>query len=112
MIKIGTGIPQDIPVSENDLCVLLSNALHACQQRKEKGLSVWIEVSAYEKNGKLYLQFANTCEGDITFYHGVPVTNDPGHGIGVRSICAIVERCGGMYSFSVEGEQFILRIVL
>lgn len=116
LMKIGTGIPQNISVSENDLCVLLSNALenalHACQQRKEKGLSVWIEVSAYEKNGKLYLQFANTCEGDITFYHGVPVTKDPGHGIGVRSICAIVERYGGMYSFSAEGERFTLRVVL
>lgn len=116
LMKIGTGIPQDIPVSENDLCVLLSNALenalHACQQRKEKGLPAWIEVSAYEKNGKLYLQFVNTCDGDITFYHGVPVTNNPGHGIGVRSICAIVERYDGMYSFSAEGELFTLRVAL
>lgn len=116
LMKIGTGIPQNIVVSENDLCVLLSNALenalHACQRRKEKGLSAWIEVSAYEKNGKLYLQFVNTCDGDITFYHGVPVTNNPGHGIGVRSICAIVERYDGMYSFSAEGELFTLRVAL
>lgn len=116
LMKIGTGIPQDIPVSESDLCVLLSNALenalHACQQRKEKGLSVWIEVTAYEKNGKLYLQFVNTCDGNIAFYHDIPVTNNPGHGIGVRSICAIVERYDGMYSFSAEGELFTLRVVL
>lgn len=116
LIRIGAGIPEHIAVAENDLCVLLSNALenalHACQKRKERGLSEGIEVSAYEKNDKLYLQFANPCDGDIAFCAGIPVTNNPGHGVGVRSICAIVERYNGIYSFAVKGGQFILRVVL
>lgn len=113
-IRISAAIPQNIHISESDLCVLLSNALenalHACQRQQEKGISGLIEVSAYEKGGSLFLQFMNTFEGDINFQRGVPVTDHPGHGTGVRSICAIVERYGGIYSFLARGNQFILRV--
>lgn len=113
-ISIKAAIPQNIPISENDWCVLLSNALenalHACQKLKEKGLPGSIDVSAYEKNGKLFLQVANSCEENIPFSHGIPVAVTPGHGIGVRSICTIIERYGGIYSFSAENGLFILRL--
>lgn len=115
-IRIETGISQDVPISESDLCVLLSNALenalHACQKCKDKGLGASIEVSAHEKNKKFFLQLMNSYDGEISFYHGLPVTNNPGHGIGVRSICAVVERYNGIYSFLVKGDKFILRVSL
>ncbi len=114
LIAIRAGISQNIPVLESDLCVLLSNALenalHACQRRKEKGLLGKIEVLAYDKNAKFFLQITNSCDEDITFHNGLPVTNIPGHGIGVQSICAVVNRYNGIYSFSVKNDQFILRV--
>ncbi len=115
-ITIRTGIAQSISISESDLCVLLSNALEnalrACRRRKDKGLSAMIEVDAYQRNGKFFLQAINSCEEDIGFENGLPVTNKPGHGIGVRSICAVVERYNGIYSFSVKDDKFILRVSL
>lgn len=115
-ITIRAGIAQSISISESDLCVLLSNALEnalrACRRRKEKGLSATIEVDAYQRNGKFFLQAINSCQEDITFENGLPVTNKPGHGIGVRSICAVVERYNGIYSFSVKDDKFILRVSL
>lgn len=115
-INIQAAIPQEIPISETDWCVLLSNALenafHACQKLKNKGLSGFIQVSAYENKGKLFLEVLNSCEENIYFSRGIPVTNNPGHGTGVRSICTIVERYGGIYSFSVKNGMFILRISL
>lgn len=115
-ITIRAGISQSISISESDLCVLLSNALEnalrACRRRKERGLSATIEVDAYQRNGKFFLQAINSCEEDITFEHGLPGTNKPGHGIGVRSICAVVERYNGIYSFSVKDDKFILRVSL
>lgn len=112
----GEGIPKNISVSESDLCVLLSNALenalHACQKRREKGAPGKIAVLAYEKKGKLFLQIINSCDEDILFERGLPVTNSRGHGLGVRSICAIVEKYGGIYSFSAKEDNFILRIFL
>lgn len=113
-ITIRAGISQSIPISECDLCVLLSNALenalYACKRRKDRGLSGTVEVLAFEKNRKFFLQMTNSCDADILFDHGIPVTNNPGHGIGVRSICAVVERYNGIYSFSVKDGVFILRV--
>lgn len=115
-ITIRAHIPQLIPVSESDLCVLVSNAmenaLHACQKRNERGLSGTVEVSVSEKNGKLLLQFVNSCDDKVVFDHGIPVADSPGHGLGVRSICAIVERYDGICSFSVKDDRFILRVLL
>lgn len=114
LMQIKARIPQFIPVSETDLCVLVSNALenalYACREQKEKGRAGVIEVSVYEKKGKLFLQIINTCGEDVTFDDGIPITNRSGHGMGVRSICAIVEQYGGIYTFSARDGQFILRI--
>ena len=113
-INIKARISKNIHVTESDLCVLLSNslenALHACQNLKEKGETANIEVSVFEKNNKLFLQFINSCDSDITFVHGIPVTNQPDHGIGVRSICALVDRYEGIYTFDVIENKFVLRI--
>ncbi len=113
-IKITVGLSQDIIISENDLCVLLSNALenalNACVRLKEEGKTAEIEVVGYEKKGKIFLQIINSCDSDICFEKGIPVTNNAGHGIGVRSMCTLVEKYNGIYTFSVKEKQFILRI--
>lgn len=114
LLKVKAQIPRQIHISESDLCVLLSNALenalHACYKIKEKGVEASIEVSAFEKNQKLFLQFINSCDSDVSFVQGIPVTNQTGHGIGVRSICALVDRYEGIYTFEIEGGKFILRV--
>lgn len=116
-MDIKAAVPQVIPVSESDLCVLLSNALenalNSCRKLKEKGISGTIEVSAYAKNGKFFLQIINSCmEKNISFMNGIPVTSKAGHGIGIRSICTIAERYRGIYDFSVKDGKFILRVSL
>ena len=97
------------PVSETDLCVLLSNALenalHACTAQEQKGT---IDILAYEKNGRFFFRSRIHAKKKI-WKNGVPVTDLPGHGIGVRSMQQIVDRYGGMYSFT-EDNKFILRV--
>lgn len=114
LLKVKAQIPRQIHISESDLCVLLSNALenaiHACCKVKENGVEASIEVSAFEKNKKLFLQFINSCDSDVSFVQGIPVTNEPDHGIGVRSICALVDRYDGIYTFEIEEGRFILRV--
>lgn len=69
-IKIQCAIPAELTVSESDLCVLLSNALenalHACVPLAAEGRSCEIDVNFYERNK------------------------------GIQSICAIVQRYGGV----------------
>ena len=116
-LSIHAELPHALPLTESDLCVLLSNtlenALNACRRRAEQiGESGSIEVQTYEKSGKLFLQVVNDCVDTVRFEHGIPVSNQPGHGIGVRSICAIAERYGGIYSFAVQNGRFLLRVSL
>ena len=109
-------LPAFIMVSDSDLCVLLSNALenalHACQPFTAAGTACTIDVQFYEREGKLFLQVTNPCGEGIRFEKGIPVSEHPGHGIGVQSICAIVERYGGIYTFLVQDGTFILRLSL
>lgn len=116
-VSIMAKIPREVHVSENDLCVLLSNALenafHACVGLQEKGIAASVEVTAYEKKQKLFFQFINSCGDDVKMEKGMPAVSPAGgHGIGVRSICAIVRRYGGIYAFDVQAHKFILRISL
>ena len=71
-----------------------------------------IDVQFYNRDGRLFLQIENPCGDHIPFENGIPVTHEPGHGIGVQSICAIVERYGGMCTFLVQNHHFILRLSL
>ena len=115
-LNIQAHIPQLISVAETDLCVLLSNALEnalrACRRMKAENDPAYIEVTAREKHGHLFLQFVNPCPEGIQFENGLPVTHAEGHGIGVRSICAIVEKYKGLSDFSVQDGRFILRVSL
>ena len=115
-LRVRAEVPHFIPVAETDLCVLLSNALenalHACQKLRQADQPCDIELVAYDKSGKFFLQVTNTCPPGLTFEKGLPVTREPGHGIGVRSICSIAERYNGMYSFSEKDGRFVLRVSL
>lgn len=113
-IQISGALPAQISISDSDLCVLLSNALenalHACQSAAAAHMQRIIDIQFYEKCGQLFLQIENPCPNEVRFSHGLPVSDQPGHGIGVQSICAIVERYHGIYSFLVQNERFILRL--
>ncbi len=115
-MKICGTLPEFLLISERDLCVLLSNALenalHACQSYAAVGKVGCIDVQFYEKEGKLFLQITNSYQGKVHFENGLPVSDRKHHGIGVQSICAIVERYQGIYSFQTKGEEFILRLHL
>lgn len=112
-LKVQGALPPFLLLSDSDLCVILSNglenALHACQKLPVSS-SPTIDVQFFQRENKLFLQITNPCEETVHFENGLPVSTRHGHGIGVESICAIVERYGGICSFSVKDKQFILRL--
>ena len=113
-MNIKGNLPPFTKVSDSDLCVLLSNALenalHACQSIAAFGNTCTIELQLYERAGRVFLQVINPYEGNVRFEKGLPVSDQPGHGMGVQSICAIVEKYGGIYNFSVQDGKFFLRL--
>lgn len=115
-MKVQGTLPAFIMVSDSDLCVLLSNALenalHACLPIAAAKEICVIDVQFFNKKERLFLQIENPCQDPVSFENGIPVSHEPGHGIGVQSICAIVDRYGGMYTFLVQDRHFILRLSL
>lgn len=106
-----------ILASDSDLCVLLSNALenalHACAPLVEAGQDCVIDVNFHERGKKFFLQITNPCQQEkVRLVKGIPVTDQPGHGLGVQSICSVVAKYGGLYDFSVQDGTFILRLSL
>ena len=103
-------------VSDSDLCIILSNALenalHACRPFIADGIACTIDVQFYEQNGKMFLQITNPCKEGIRFEKDIPVSDRPGHGIGVQSICAIVDKYKGVYTFAEKDGRFILRLLI
>ena len=113
-LKVSGALPAFINISDRDLCVLLSNglenALHACVDPKVPLKERIIDMQFYMREEKFFLQITNPCPREVIFENDLPVSNRPDHGIGVRSICAIVHRYRGIYSFLKKDEQFILRL--
>lgn len=109
-------LPASIPLPDSDLCVLLSNALenalHACWDTDAAGRPRTIDVQFYERENKLFLQVTNPCTQPVHFEKGIPVSDRQGHGVGVQSICAIVQKYGGVCTFLVQDGRFILRLSL
>ena len=113
-MNIQGALPPALSITDSDLCVLLSNALEnalcACREIVASGTDCTIDVQFYQRDGKLFLQVVNPCREDIPFEDGIPITDRPGHGIGVQSICTIVQRYGGLYTFTAQKGKFILRL--
>ena len=115
-MKVQGSLSDFILASDSDLCVLLSNALenalHACQPLAA-GEDCVIDVQFYERAQKFFLQITNPCRAEeVRLVKGVPVTDKPGHGLGVQSICSIVAKYGGVCDFSVQEGKFTLRLSL
>lgn len=115
-MKIQGRLPAQLPVSDSDLCVLLSNALenalHACQPFADANEPCDIDVQVYERESRIFLQVTNSCKSEVRFEQGLPVSDRAGHGIGVQSICAIVQKYNGVCTFLTKDDRFILRLSL
>ena len=117
-IDIRGAFPAVLSVSDNDLCVILSNALenalHACLPIAAEGTTctIIVEFRFHAQNGRLFLQIINPCREEVQFEKGIPMSSRPGHGIGVQSIRALVARYGGDCQFLFKDGRFILRLFL
>ena len=113
-LKVSGSLPAFLSVTVSDLCVLISNALenalNACMDPNVPRDARIIDMQFYLREEKFFLQITNPCPSDVHFEQGIPVSRRPGHGIGVQSICAIVQKYGGVYSFLQRDKKFILRM--
>jgi len=106
-----------LPLSEDALCMILSNAIdnaiNATQALRAGPRDVLLSVTRNADTGTIALEIRNHCAGPLAFNDdGLPAsTRGPGHGYGTRSIESIVRKHGGVCGFSVEDDDFIFRAV-
>lgn len=110
-------LPESIPFEEMDLCIVLSNALenaiHACGKLKEKARYIKLKAS-FESNQKMVISVENPCADAVEFDEdGFPATvQREGHGIGLRSIQAVVKKYNGLFSCNLEKGVFYTKAVM
>ena len=92
-----------------DLCSLfanaLENAIHACENIPPSKKR-YISLRVYEKNNRICIQLVNNYIQDPVFENEIPISHEPDHGIGVKSMISVVEKYHGVYGFFAENGEF------
>ena len=107
-------LPKNIPLSDTELCSMVSNGLeNALLAASQPELSdKWVEFYCEIKQNKLLIQIQNPYVGQVVMENGLPVSTRDGHGYGCHSIQAIAQRNGGLCSFEAKNGLFTLRLIL
>lgn len=112
MLTIDAKLPGALTFSDTELCSILSNALenamYACKRIADKDKRL-ITLRMYAKNNKLCIDLRNRYQVKPVLHEGLPISKEPGHGFGTKSMVYIVEKHGGICQFSVKDGWFIFQ---
>ena len=111
-LEIKAILPQNIPLTDTELCSVISNGLeNALRAVSQPEVSdKWVEFYCEAKQNKLFIQIKNPYAGQVVIRDGLPVSSREGHGYGCYSIQTIAQRNGGLCSFEAENGVFSLRL--
>ena len=108
-------LPENLPVEDVDLCVilgnLLDNALEACEQIPEEGrfLRVYLAVNGRQ----LYMSIQNSAKEELNFNERNYITQKRGsHGFGMKRVSAVVEKYDGFLNLANEPGIFAAEVTL
>jgi hypothetical protein len=113
-MMVDAKLPSSIPLSDTELCSLLSNGLEnaiiaaTCLDSERRVVSV--KATVYKAN--LLISIDNPYTGVIVMKGGLPQSSLEGHGYGTRSIASIADAHGGQAIFSAEDGVFTLKIMV
>lgn len=113
-LEINADIPASLHIEDNDVCVLLSNALETALVANGHGdcASRRILVQCHTRQGKVCIHTENPCFLPVQFADGMPLAQEDGHGHGTRSMAAVVAKYGGLCSFQEQDGIFVFNAVL
>ena len=105
-VKINIKITQLDRFLDIEICSLMSNAFTNAIKASEHSEKKYIVLNIFEKNNKFCLNMSNSCNEEIIFEEGIPISQRSGHGFGVTSMINIIEKYHGVYRFSVKDDEF------
>ena len=111
-IKLG----EMLPIKESDICSVLGNLIENAIQAATAltGDSRFVNVCVgIMHEVTLVVSVDNPYRGTHTLdKNGVPVSDKPGHGIGLRSVGKIVEKYGGTMEIETHNQMFKVSILM
>ncbi len=110
--NIKLALPENVETAELSTVFAnaLDNAINACQALPEDKRYIKCRCISYPK---LMFAITNPYSGQIKLdCEGLPVTDKPGHGLGVRSIAACCRKHGALCEYKLTPETLTLRIAL
>ena len=108
-------IPVALPLSDTELCALLSNGLDnaVCAAAQVDGYAQrTVRINCQPHKDKLLIYISNPYRGTVTMREGLPQSTQPQHGFGAKSIRMIAEKNNGYCAFEAEEGLFTLKVVL
>ncbi len=107
-------VPENLPVSDLDLCVLfgnlIENAVEACERQLEGEKFIKLSAKVFENHFILTIQNSYQKQKD-GFSHSIS-TKTGQHGIGLSSVKILAERNDGLFRVSVSENIFTVNILL
>ena len=113
-LEIKAILPKNIPLTDTELCSVISNGLeNALRAVSHPEVSdKWVAFYCEVKQNKLFIQMKNPYAGQVIIRDELPVSDQEGHGYGCYSIQTITQRNGGLCSFEAQDGLFALRLSL
>ena len=103
-----------LTVDEALLAPILSNALENALHVQKQLPPAKRQIKLMLKNSgdKLLFSLRNPYLNRPVFVDGIPISREEGHGYGTQSIRYLTDREGGKCQFSVQDDEFVLRVIL
>lgn len=102
---------QGLRLDEEETVILLSNlldnAIHECVEVVRAGRKAVISIKLVQEDGKLIFSVKNPVAGKAQAAEGAALDSDGGmHGIGLMNVKAVVDKYGGDFATSCDGDKF------
>lgn len=107
-------IPAKLPIAENDFSIILSNLLeNAINATKQQALeNRWLKIIAQADATQLAVIIENYYAGEVLFdTDGFPKTLVKGHGIGIHSLKAFLNKYQGQAIFTHQDNYFKVLLI-
>lgn len=107
-------LPEKLPLSNMEICTLVSNALENAFDAAEnmpEGKRM-VDVRLREYNRQLVFSVDNSCNDEVIIIDNMPQASRNGHGYGTKSILSIAKEHQGMAVFQMENGVFSLMVTI
>lgn len=114
--ELNLAIGRDTPISDSDLCIMLGNLIENAvdAQKYLEQEQRFIRITAKSDSQTFTLAVDNHFDGTLIKEDEDIVSRKEGggHGIGLHSVRSVCEKYGGVMQIEVEGNMFMLGIVI